>query len=94
MFTQGQCNTIKHSSRTRTVRCSGIPGGGVVSEQGRMSAQGGNVCLGVSAWGCLPGGVCLGGVYLRGVCLGVSALGGWLPRVWSGQRWGVCLGSV
>ena len=52
--------TRMHSSRIRTIRCSGH--GGRVSAQG-VSAQGG--CL---HRGCLPGGVCHGGV-----CPGVSA---------------------
>ena len=51
-----------HSSRMRTVRCSGcLIWGGEVSARG-ASAQGG-VCLGGVCLGgrCLPGGVYLGG---------------------------------
>ena len=57
--------TRMHSSRMRTVRCSGRPLRGGVCP--------GGVCLG----GCLPRGICLGGVSARGclprgcVCLGV-----------------------
>ena len=66
-----------HSSRMRTVRCSGRPGGGGlhtgVSVQGGVCGPGG--CL--PARGCLPAGgsacwgvFCLGGVHLPGgVCL-------------------------
>ena len=55
------CETRMHSSRMRTVRCSGHRGWGGLPM--------GGVCLGGSAWGCLPGagclprGSCLGGVY-------------------------------
>ena len=79
-----------HSSRMRTVRCSGRVGGGClprgVSTQGELSGYGG-ICLGVSAWGCLPRGClpkggCLrrGGISLGGVCL-------------EGFAWGVCQGG-
>ena len=58
----------------------------------------GGVCWGVSAKGCLPGGVYLGSVLLGGVChvgvcCGVSAQGG-LPRgclprgVYHSMQWG------
>ena len=68
-----QIITRMHSSRMRTVHCSGHLGGGGlprwVSAWGGVSAQGdlllwteflsGGGCLtgGGSAWGCLPGGV-------------------------------------
>ena len=49
--------TRMHSSRMRTIHCSG-----------RLLGEGcGGVCLGR---GCLPGGVCLGGICLGSVYLG------------------------
>ena len=45
-----------HSSRMRTVRCSGRRGGGVVSARG--------VCEGVCLWG---GGVCPGSVKIQNI---------------------------
>ena len=70
--------TRMHSSRMRTVCYSGRPMGGGGSVRGCLLG------VGVSAWGCLPrgvcpgglpGGVCLGGLPGGGVCvrLGVSA---------------------
>ena len=72
-----------HSSRMRTIRCSGHLGGclsGVVcpgrclprgvSEQGGVCPGGvclGGVCLGVSEQGGLPGGVSAKGVSMQGV---------------------------
>ena len=74
-----------HSSRMRTVRCSGRLDGGGGGLAGVVSVQrGGAVCLsrGVSVWGCVclsGGGACPGGVSPGGgeevvcVCLaGVS----------------------
>ena len=79
-----------HSSKMRTVSCSGCLG------------WGGGICLaGVSAWReCLPeGGVCVGGCLPRGgVCLGCVCLPGGvcpegcLPLCVCGG--GVCLGVV
>ena len=74
--------TRKHSSRMHTVRCSGCQGEVV-------SAQGGGVCPGgyaqgcVCPGGCLPGwGVCSGGCLPRGCLPGGCLPGGCLP-------WGV-----
>ena len=66
--------TRMHSSRMRTIHCSGRQG---MSARGGVSAKGG-VCPGVSARWCLLGGgsVCQG----RGVCPDwVSAQGGVCP---------------
>ena len=86
-----------HSSRMRTVRCSGrlggclsggyLPRGGGCLPRGCLSR--GYVCLGsVSAGGCLHRGV-----YLGVSALGVSAQGGCLPSIVSAQG-GVCLAGV
>ena len=77
--------TRKHFSRMHTVRCSGCQGEVV-------SAQGGGVCPGGYAQGCVclggsvclggvsaQGGVCPGGVSLEDVCLGGVCLGGACP---------------
>ena len=65
-----------HSSRMRTVRYSGRLGGG----------EGVGVCPGgVSAWGCLPRGVCVS------VCLGSICPGGWVclsGGVCPSMQWG------
>ena len=81
--TQNTHVAIMHSSRMRTVRCSGRRGvGGLYASmhwagwcllRGCVPGGEGEVSaqVGLSDWGCLPrGGVCLGGV-----CLGVSAQG-------------------
>ena len=76
-------DTRKHSSRMRTVCCSGRRRVGCLP---RGCVCPGGVCLGR----CLPGGVCLGGVWLGvRVCLGGVCLGGCL----SGGG-GVCPGGV
>ena len=76
-----------HSSRMRTVRCSGHLGEGGSARGG--SAQVG--CLpGVSTWRCLSRGVSAQGCLPRGV----SAHEGCLPRKGCLPRWGICLGDV
>ena len=82
--------TRMHSSRMRTIRCSGHRGEGGVCPDGRAAVWG--VCPG----GCAqcPGGVCPGGCLPRG-CLprGCVCPGGCLPGGVSAQG-DVCQGGV
>ena len=68
LWTKDCKNTRVHSSRMRTVRCSGHLSGDVY--------PGGCLPGGVSARGCVPRGVCAQG----GVCPGGVCPGGCVPR--------------